>query len=68
MLLKDKGSSGKEQRKKLQESERKEISEAELEKIAREKMPSLNTDDLEKAKKIVAGTARSSGIKINKTS
>ncbi|CAG8635685.1 6560_t:CDS:2, partial [Scutellospora calospora] len=39
--------------------ERTEISEAELEKIAREIMPSLNTDDIEKAKKIVAGTVRS---------
>jgi ribosomal protein L11 len=67
MLLKNKGSSGKEERKKLQESERKEISEAELEKIAREKLPYLNTDDLEKAKKIVAGTARSfNGFKIIK--
>jgi len=59
--LKSKGSGGKEDRKKALESERKEISEAELEKIAREKMPSLNTDDLEKAKKIVRGTLRSYG-------
>ena len=66
MILKDKGSSGKEERKKLQESERKEITEAELEKIAREVMPSLSTDDIEKAKKIVAGTLRSfGGFKVN---
>jgi large subunit ribosomal protein L11 len=51
----------KEERKKAREKERKEISEAELEKIAREMMPSLNTDDIEKAKKIVAGTVRSFG-------
>ena len=51
----------KEERKNIREKERKEISSAELEKIVREKMPSLNTDDLEKAKKIVAGTLRSYG-------
>lgn len=57
----------KDERKKAQEKERKEISAVELEKIAREKLPYLNTDDLEKAKKIVAGTARSlEGFKINK--
>jgi large subunit ribosomal protein L11 len=60
--IKDKG-----ERKKAQEKERKEISEAELEKIAREIMPSLNTNDIEKAKKIVAGTAKSfNDFKINK--
>nr|CAG8476492.1 5881_t:CDS:2 [Entrophospora candida] len=37
------------------------ISEAELEKIAQKMMPSLNTDDIEKAKKIVKGTMRSFG-------
>ncbi|CAG8547007.1 39215_t:CDS:10 [Gigaspora margarita] len=51
----------KEEKKNAREKEKKEISEAELEKIAREKMPDLNTDDLEKAKKIVAGTLRSYG-------
>jgi len=56
----------KEERKKVREKERTEISSAELEKIAQEMMPSLNTDDLEKAKKIVAGTVRSFGnFKIN---
>jgi large subunit ribosomal protein L11 len=60
-LLKSKGSSGKEERKKAQDSERKEISEAELEKIAQKMMPSLNTDDMEKAKKILKGTVRSLG-------
>ena len=51
----------KEEKKNAREKERKEISAAELERIAREKMPSLNTDDLEKAKKIVRGTLRSYG-------
>lgn len=35
-----------------------------LEKIAKEKMDDLNTDDLEAAKRIVAGTARSMGVKV----
>ncbi|CAG8448047.1 796_t:CDS:10 [Racocetra fulgida] len=48
----------KEKRKEAREKERKEISEAELEEIARKIMPSLNTDDIEKAKKIVRGTVR----------
>ncbi|CAG8531830.1 5521_t:CDS:2, partial [Cetraspora pellucida] len=40
--------------------------EAELEEIARKLMPSLNTDDIEKAKKIIRGTVRSYGnFKIN---
>ncbi len=34
-----------------------------VEKIAKEKMADLNTEDLEAAKKIVEGTARSMGIK-----
>ncbi|CFW93138.1 50S ribosomal protein L11 [endosymbiont DhMRE of Dentiscutata heterogama] len=56
----------KEKRKEAREKERKEISEAELEEIARKLMPSLNTDDIEKAKKIVRGTVRSYGnFKIN---
>ena len=43
--------------------EKKTINSAELEKIARQKMTYLNTDDLEKAKNIIGGTARSAGIK-----
>lgn len=35
-----------------------------VEKIAKDKMDDLNTDNLEAAKKIVAGTARSMGVKI----
>lgn len=42
-----------------------ELSQKDLETIAKEKMPDLNTKDLEQAKKIVAGTARSMGIKIS---
>jgi large subunit ribosomal protein L11 len=45
--------------------EKKEITQKELEKIAEEIMTSLNTEDIEQAKKIVAGTVRSfNGIKI----
>ncbi|MFQ5560865.1 MAG: 50S ribosomal protein L11 [Nitrospinota bacterium] len=43
-----------------------ELTEDQLEKIAKEKMDDLNTDDLEAAKKIVAGTARSMGVKVKK--
>lgn len=41
-----------------------ELTEKDLEEIAKEKMPDLNTQDLEQAKKIVAGTARSMGVKV----
>jgi large subunit ribosomal protein L11 len=37
---------------------------AQIEEIARTKLPDLNTDDIEAAKKQVAGTARSMGIKV----
>ena len=40
------------------------ISDAKLTEIAEKKMPDLNANDVEAAKKIVAGTARSMGIKI----
>src|SRR4030042_2680061 len=40
------------------------LTDAQLGKIAQEKMKDLNTDNVEAAKKIVAGTARSMGIKI----
>jgi len=36
-----------------------------LKTIAKEKMSDMNTTDLEKAKKIVAGSARSMGVKID---
>lgn len=41
------------------------LSPEQIEQIAKEKMPDLNTLDLEAAKKIVAGTARSMGVKTN---
>lgn len=40
------------------------LSNEKLEKIAQEKMQDFNTQDLQAAKKIVAGTARSMGVKI----
>jgi len=42
------------------------ISETKLQEIAEMKMPDLNANDVEAAKKIVAGTARSMGIQIEK--
>ncbi|MCD6408503.1 50S ribosomal protein L11 [bacterium] len=40
------------------------ITRKQLEEIAKIKMPDLNTDDLEKAMKIVEGSARSMGVEI----
>ena len=40
------------------------LSQAQLAEIAKTKMPDLNCYDLEAAKKIVAGTARSMGVEI----
>lgn len=40
------------------------ISKAQLEEIAKQKMPDLNANDLEAAKKIIAGTAKSLGINV----
>jgi large subunit ribosomal protein L11 len=40
------------------------LSKAQVEEIAKEKLPDLNTTDLEAAKRIVEGTARSMGIKV----
>ncbi len=40
------------------------LTKEQLEKIAKEKMKDLNTDDLQQAMKIVAGTARSMGVEI----
>ena len=39
------------------------LTSAQVEKIAKEKLDDLNTTNLEAAKKIIAGTARSMGIK-----
>ena len=41
-----------------------EITQAQLEKIAEIKMPDLNANDIEAAKKIVAGSAKSMGLKV----
>ncbi len=41
-----------------------ELTNDQLKKIAEEKMDDLNTDDIESAKKIIAGTARSMGVTI----
>ena len=38
------------------------LTKQQLEELAEEKMDDLNTSDLERAKKIIAGTARSMGI------
>ncbi len=40
------------------------ITKSQLRKIAEEKLPDLNTDDIEKAMKIIAGSARSMGVEI----
>lgn len=40
------------------------LTSTQVEKIAKEKLDDLNTTDLEAAKRIVAGTARSMGIKV----
>ncbi|MAG35404.1 MAG: hypothetical protein CL878_04040 [Dehalococcoidia bacterium] len=40
------------------------ITQAQLEAVAKIKMPDLNTTDIEAAKRIVAGTARSMGIAV----
>ena len=40
------------------------ISKDDVKKIAEEKMSDLNTNDLESAKKMIAGTARSMGINV----
>lgn len=40
------------------------LSTAQVEKIAKEKMIDFNTDDLDAAKRIVMGTAKSMGVKV----
>ena len=49
--------------KPLQEKVGK-MTQGQLAEIAKAKMPDLNTNDLEAAKKIIAGTARQMGVKI----
>ena len=43
-----------------------QITEKQLEEVAEKKMPDLNANDIETAKKIIAGTARSMGIEIQR--
>ena len=40
------------------------LSQAKLEEIAKTKMPDINANDIEAAKKIIAGTARSMGVEV----
>ena len=40
------------------------LSKASLEEIAKQKLPDLNANDVEAAKKIIAGTARSMGVEV----
>jgi len=40
------------------------VNQKQLEEIARAKMPDLNTTDIEAAKRIIAGTARSMGLDV----
>jgi large subunit ribosomal protein L11 len=40
------------------------LKKEEIRKIAEEKLPDLNTDDIEKAMKIVIGTAKSMGVEV----
>jgi large subunit ribosomal protein L11 len=42
------------------------LTQTQLEEIAKEKMPDLNANDIEQAKKVIAGTARSMGIEVEK--
>lgn len=42
------------------------LSKAKLEEIAKIKMPDINANDIEAAKKIVAGTARSMGVEVER--
>jgi large subunit ribosomal protein L11 len=40
------------------------LTKAQLEEIAKQKMPDVNANDIEAAKKIIAGTARSMGVEV----
>ncbi|MFI3256886.1 MAG: 50S ribosomal protein L11 [Spirochaetales bacterium] len=42
------------------------ISQAQLEEIAKTKMPDINANDITAAKKIIAGTARSMGVEVER--
>jgi large subunit ribosomal protein L11 len=43
-----------------------EVTEEQVREIAKEKLPDLNTKDIESAMQMVRGTARSMGIKVSK--
>ncbi|MDL2226184.1 50S ribosomal protein L11 [Deltaproteobacteria bacterium OttesenSCG-928-M10] len=43
-----------------------QVTQAQLEEIAKTKMEDLNAHDIEAAKKIIAGTARSMGLEVQK--
>lgn len=43
------------------------LTDAQLTEIAETKLPDLNANDIEAAKKVIAGTARSMGVEIEKT-
>lgn len=43
-----------------------QVTQAQLEEIAKMKMEDLNANDIEAAKKIIAGTARSMGLEVQK--
>lgn len=40
------------------------LTKKQIEEVATQKMPDLNTNDLEQASKIIAGTARSMGVEV----
>jgi large subunit ribosomal protein L11 len=40
------------------------VTRAQLKEIAEKKMPDLNTQDIEQAMKIIAGTAKNMGIEV----
>ena len=42
------------------------LSASQLEEIAKTKMPDINANDIEAAKKIIAGTARSMGVEVER--
>ncbi len=42
------------------------LSQAQLEDIAKEKMPDISANDIDGAKKIIAGTARSMGVEVER--
>jgi large subunit ribosomal protein L11 len=56
--------------KKASENSKKnkvgKLSQKQLGEIAAEKLPDLNANDIEAAKKVIAGTARSMGVEIEK--